>query len=259
LAPGTAPVPRQLLDRRPEQAVHSTQKRRAGGGRVEAHARRSDRVAPNPFAGAQFLTTAAEWTQLPSGGAAEVAFAGRSNAGKSSAINALANHVRLAYVSKTPGRTQHINFFRLRSGALLADLPGYGYAAVPDSVRRHWGALLSRYLLEREPLVGLVLIMDIRRPMTALDRQMLDWFLPSGRPLRVLLAKADKAGAAEQRDLLQSTRESMEQSYGLHSSQLGLQLFSAAKGAGVEEARVAIAAWLDDAALEKERPRHQGE
>ena len=127
----------------------------------------------HPLHHAQFLTTAAEWRQLPPGGVPEVAFAGRSNTGKSSAINALAQRTRLAFVSKTPGRTQHINFFRLPSGALLADLPGYGYAEVPAAMRRHWQTFLARYLAERAPLVGLVLVMDARHPLTTLDRQML--------------------------------------------------------------------------------------
>ena len=117
----------------------------------------------HPFQSAEFLTTAADWHQLPVDGAPEVAFAGRSNAGKSSAINALAQRTRLAFVSKTPGRTQNINFFRLRSGALLADLPGYGYAEVPAAIRRHWQHFIARYLAERVPLTGLVLVMDARR------------------------------------------------------------------------------------------------
>jgi len=153
----------------------------------------------HPFLNAEFLTTAADWHQLPVDGAPEVAFAGRSNAGKSSAINALAQRTRLAFVSKTPGRTQNINFFRLRSGALLADLPGYGYAEVPAAMRRHWQHFIARYLAERVPLTGLVLVMDARRAMTDLDRQMLDWFLPSLRPTHILLTKADKFTVAEQR------------------------------------------------------------
>ncbi len=145
----------------------------------------SDRTQPiaspshggvHPLHHAEFLTTAAEWAQLPAGGAPEIAFAGRSNAGKSSAINALTQRTRLAYISKTPGRTQHINLFRLKSGALLADLPGYGYAKVPAAMRRHWQHFLAKYLAERMPLVGLLLVMDARHPLTELDRQMLGWF-----------------------------------------------------------------------------------
>ena len=143
-----------------------------------------------------------------------MAFAGRSNAGKSSAINALAQRTRLAFVSKTPGRTQNINFFRLRSGALLADLPGYGYAEVPAAMRRHWQQFIARYLAERVPLTGLVLVMDARRAMTDLDRQMLDWFLPSLRPTHILLTKADKFTVAEQRRILAGVQRELAQDYG---------------------------------------------
>ena len=219
-------------------------------------------VLRHPFHQAEFVTTAAEWKQLPAGGAPEVAFAGRSNSGKSSAINALAQRTRLAYVSRTPGRTQHINFFRAPSGALLADLPGYGYAEVPASVRRHWKMFLTRYLVERMPLVGLVLMMDARHPLTALDRQMLDWFLPTGRPVQVLLTKADKLSAAEQRQALECSRRALVELYGPGAGAVGVQLFSATRRVGLTEAERAIGAWLDahtPIALEKERPRHQGE
>lgn len=220
----------------------------------------------HPFRNAVFLTTAADWHQLPVDGAPEVAFAGRSNAGKSSAINALAQRTRLAFVSKTPGRTQNINFFRLSSGALLADLPGYGYAEVPVAVRRHWQTFIARYLAERGPLAGLVLVMDARRPMTDLDRQMLDWFLPSLRPTHILLTKADKFGVAEQRRILGGARRELAREYAAHADRISVQLFSATKKVGVAEAEQAVGAWLapyaHDSAMasaQKERPRHQGE
>jgi len=163
-------------------------------------------------------------------------------------------------VSKTPGRTQHINFFRLRSGALLADLPGYGYAAVPAEVRGHWAEFLARYLAERDCLAGLVLVMDARRPLTSLDQRMLEWFLPSGRPVRVLLTKADKLPPAQAALALRQTQGALLRSYGLHSHQLATQLFSAVRRIGTEEAGAAITAWLAHSAEpEKERPRHQGE
>ncbi|HEY7944533.1 MAG TPA: ribosome biogenesis GTP-binding protein YihA/YsxC [Casimicrobiaceae bacterium] len=213
------------------------------------------------------MTTAADWHQLPVDGAPEVAFAGRSNAGKSSAINALAQRTRLAFVSKTPGRTQNINFFRLVSGALLADLPGYGYAEVPAAMRRHWQQFLARYLGERVPLAGLVLVMDARRPMTELDRQMLDWFLPTLRPTHILLTKADKFGAAEQRRILAAVRRSLGEHYAAHGDRISVQLFSATRKLGIEEAEGAVGAWLAPnaarepllTAAQKERPRHQGE
>jgi len=214
----------------------------------------------HPFHGTQFVTTAASWRELPAQGAPEVAFAGRSNAGKSSAINALAQRARLAYVSRTPGRTQHINFFRAPSGALLADLPGYGYAAVPEKVRRHWQTLVARYLGEREPLLGLVLVMDVRHAFSALDRQLLQWFLPTGRPVRVLLTKADKLSPSEQRAALQEARRVMARDFA--TGWIEVQLFSATKRVGLAEAENALSEWIalpDRDGAEKERPRHQGE
>ena len=209
---------------------------------------------------AEFLTTAAEWRQLPTGGAPEVAFAGRSNAGKSSAINALTQRARLAFASKTPGRTRHINFFRLRSGALLADLPGYGYAQVPASVRHHWQRFLARYLAERAPLVGLVLIMDARHSLTPLDRQTLDWIVPSALPVHVLLAKSDKLSRSDGGRVLEELRGTLTRDY--PRARLGAQLFSATNRDGVPEAQAVIASWLGGTASEpsqKERPRGQGE
>lgn len=232
------------------------------GPKVEA----GTSAVTHPFRDAQFLTTAADWHQLPVDGAPEVAFAGRSNAGKSSAINALANRTRLAFVSKTPGRTQNINFFRLRSGALLADLPGYGYAAVPAAMRRHWQQFIARYLAERVPLTGLVLVVDARRAMTDLDRQMLDWFLPSLRPTHILLTKADKFTVAEQRRILAGVQGELGKNYGAYADRIGVQLFSATRKLGLAEAEEAVGAWLApfaaDTAMapaQKEGPRHQGE
>ena len=176
-------------------------------------------------------------------------------------INALAQHARLAYISRTPGRTQHINFFRAPSGALLADLPGYGYAKVPAAVQRRWQVFLARYLAEREPLTGLVLVMDARHPLTDLDRQMLDWFLPTGLPVHVLLTKADKLSPSEGRRALQDACRTLARGYG--EARVGVQLFSATRRLGVTDAEMAINAWLEPrgstAGAEKERPRHQGE
>lgn len=212
----------------------------------------------HPLRGAEFLTTAAEWHQLPVDGAPEIAFAGRSNAGKSSAINALAQRTRLAFVSKTPGRTQHINFFTLRSGALLADLPGYGYADVPAAMRRYWQQYIARYLAERAQLIGLVLVMDARHPLTDLDRQMLDWILPSARPVHILLTKADKFSSSEQRKVLDAVSRELARDYELHIFRIGVQLFSATRHIGIAEAEAALGEWLARAP-EKERPRRQGE
>lgn len=165
------------------------------------------------FQEAQFYVSADKLSDLPPPRGIEIAFAGRSNAGKSSAINTLANRNRLAFVSKTPGRTQLINFFGLGNDRFLVDLPGYGYAEVPERIRLHWQNVLSRYLMERESLGGLVLIMDARRPLTPLDRQMLDWFLPTGKPVHVLLTKADKLGKQQATATLRSTRAELGQAY----------------------------------------------
>jgi len=253
---------RALAPKRVLRGAYSTQKAPSGEAvRPSVHA--GDIALKHPFHHAEFVTTAAEWHQLPTGSAPEVAFAGRSNSGKSSAINALAQRTRLAYVSRTPGRTQHINFFRTPAGALLADLPGYGYAKVPAKVRRHWQIFLARYLAERSPLIGLVLVMDARLPLTELDRQMLDWFLPTGRPVQVLLTKADKLSAAAQRRVLSEVGGVLAGLYGAERDAIGVQLFSATRGLGVAEAENTIGAWLAPyapiAAADKERPRHQGE
>ncbi len=172
--------------------------------------------------------------------AREIAFAGRSNAGKSSAINTLAGR-RLAFVSKTPGRTQLLNFFRIRGDDFLVDLPGYGYAEVPAALRRHWEHSLATYLQTRQALVGLVLIMDARHPLTPLDRQMLDWFTPTGRPVHILLTKADKLSKSQAAATLAAVRKTLEAEY----ANCSVQLFSSLKKLGVDEAKAALAAWLD--------------
>jgi GTP-binding protein len=196
--------------------------------------------APHPFHHAEFLTTAADWSQLPTEGVPEVAFAGRSNAGKSSAINALAHHTRLAFVSKTPGRTQHINFFRLKSGALLADLPGYGYAKVPLEMRQYWQEFIARYLSQREVLAGLALVMDARHPLTELDYVMLGWFRPTGKPVHVLLSKSDKLTRSE----AARTLRDVQMKLAALSPMFSAQLFSSTKKCGLEEAEEHIATWL---------------
>ena len=192
------------------------------------------------FRNAQFEISIAKPSGLPPPAGAEIAFAGRSNAGKSSAINTLVGHVRLAFVSKTPGRTQLINFFRLNSGALLVDLPGYGYAAVPEKIRRQWQGLIESYLKHRESLIGLVLIMDSRRPLTTLDRQMIDWFAHSGRPIHVLLTKSDKLSRGAAAAVLQDVRRALQPI----GPQVTVQLFSSLKKSGVEEAEAVIGGWL---------------
>ncbi len=190
------------------------------------------------FSRLQFFTTVNHPRDLPAT-RAEIAFAGRSNAGKSSAINTLANRTRLAFVSKTPGRTQHINYFSFGDDAYLVDLPGYGYAEVPAAVRAHWEKLLGQYLATREPLRGMVLIMDSRHPLKELDWQMLEWFLPTGKPVHVLLTKADKLNRQEATQALASVRKALAE----HPN-CTVQLFSSLKKTGTDELELAIADWL---------------
>lgn len=192
------------------------------------------------FRNAQFEISIAKASGLPTPIGPEVAFAGRSNAGKSSAINTLANHTRLAFVSKTPGRTQLINFFRLQNGAVLVDLPGYGYAEVPEAIRRQWQHLLEDYLTRRPNLIGLVLIMDSRHPLKELDRTMIGWFAPSGRPIHVLLTKSDKLTRSEAGATLARVRKELEPL----GEKVTVQLFSSLKKTGVEEVEVVVGSWL---------------
>lgn len=194
------------------------------------------------FQNATFYISAHHLRDLPDPVGIEVAFAGRSNAGKSSALNTLANHNRLAYVSKQPGRTQLINFFSLGNDRFLVDLPGYGYAKVPASMRAHWQMTLSKYLSHRSTLYGLVLVMDCRHPLTPLDRQMLDWFSPSGRPIHVLLTKSDKLSRNAANQTLQSVKKELQSIWG----NCTIQLFSSLKKQGIEEAETVIGAWLKD-------------
>ncbi len=202
------------------------------------------------FRHAVFETSVAKPINLPPASAAapEIAFAGRSNAGKSSAINTLAGHTRLAFVSKTPGRTQLINFFRLPNGASMVDLPGYGYAAVPEAVRKQWRGLLEHYLTRRENLIGLVLIMDSRRPLTELDIQMIHWFVPTGNPIHILLTKSDKLSRQEATQTLRAVREAIA----VYGGQITAQLFSSLKKTGIEETERVVGAWLAEEPVAEE-------
>ena len=192
------------------------------------------------FRGATFHITAHHLSDLPPPLGPEIAFAGRSNAGKSSAINTLVDHNRLAFVSKTPGRTQQINFFSLRGGAFLVDLPGYGYAKVQRELRAHWEQLLSTYLQTRGSLFGMVLIMDARHPLTPLDHQMLNWFATTGKPVHVLLSKADKLTRQESQKTLREVRAALSN----YADNYTTQLFSSLKKQGMEEAEQVIGNWL---------------
>lgn len=195
----------------------------------------------NLFQNAKFFTTVNHLKDLPDT-PAEIAFVGRSNAGKSSAINALCNHVRLAFVSKTPGRTQHINFFELAGGCFMADLPGYGYAQVPEAIRAHWVKLLGDYLQTRRQLIGLLLIMDVRHPLKPLDVQMLDFFAQTGRPVHILLSKADKLSKNEQIKTLSSVKKALKPFAERQS--VSVQLFSSLKKQGVEEVETVVGQWI---------------
>lgn len=192
------------------------------------------------FQNATFYTSVNDARDLPLHSGIEVAFAGRSNAGKSSAINTLTNRNRLAFVSKTPGRTQQINFFQLNTEHFFVDLPGYGYAKVPYSVRQYWEKLLSDYLQTRESLKGLVLIMDIRHPLKSLDIQMLDWFAPTGKAIHILLTKADKLSRQQANITLKEVTLYLRKAY----PQCSVQLFSSLAATGVEDATIVINEWL---------------
>ncbi len=194
---------------------------------------------------ARFFTTVNELHTLPAGNLPEIAFAGRSNAGKSSAINTLCNQKRLAFASKTPGRTQHINYFGIYAKdellAYLVDLPGYGYAAVGEGTRSHWNEILSTYLQTRQNLVGLILIVDCRRGLTDLDQQMIEWFGVTHKPIHILLTKSDKQTFSENRDLLNRISEQVKQ---FATLDISVQLFSSTKRVGIQESDTLIQKWL---------------
>lgn len=207
---------------------------------------------------ARFFTTVNQLRDLPDTQVPEIAFAGRSNAGKSTAINILTNQKGLAFASKTPGRTQHINYFSIGGAhvgqhrkdavrvdeieALLVDLPGYGYAEVSGTAKLHWQKLLGDYVQRRDQLAALILIMDSRRPFTDLDVQMLEWFAPTGKPIHCILTKADKLNRNESTNALREARGVLD-SY-VDEDGVGfpftVQLFSALKRIGIDEADAKI-------------------
>jgi len=184
------------------------------------------------FAKAAYTMSVHDPRELPRPGVAEIAFAGRSNAGKSSAINTLAGRRRLAFVSKTPGRTQLINFFSLDGRAFLVDLPGYGYAGVPGEVRAHWELLVGEYIARRESLAVVVVVMDARHPLTPLDHKLLAWLRDAGRPAHVLLTKSDKLSKQAARTTLERVRRELK----TLAPGSTAQLFSSLKNEGTSEA-----------------------
>lgn len=191
------------------------------------------------FNQAEFVTSAATLSACPDDSVAEVAFAGRSNAGKSSAINAITGQSRLARISKTPGRTQLINFFSLGAGKHLVDLPGYGFAKVPLKVKEKWQRELEKYLRQRQALAGLILLSDVRHPLKEFDRMMIDWAVQSDLPLHILLTKADKLKKGAAKNTLLSVQRELRD-----LDNVSVQLFSSLKLVGIEDARARLAEWL---------------
>ncbi len=212
----------------------------------------------NYFRRAGFLTSASQASQFPELDGVEVAFAGRSNAGKSSAINTLCDQKSLARTSKTPGRTQLINFFSLDEQRSLVDLPGYGYAKVPEKMRKEWQKLMEAYLGKREQLSGLVVIMDIRHPLKDYDLQMLEWCQHMQTPVHVVLTKADKLkkGAASKQVLM--VKKAIKEE-GFDAS---VQMFSALKKTGITELQAVLNEWFElpdvSETTDTKNPGHQG-
>lgn len=192
------------------------------------------------FSGTFFLQSAETFKQCPEDTVDEVAFVGRSNAGKSSAINTLTGQTKLARTSKTPGRTQLLNFFQVAEGKFLVDLPGFGYAKVPPRMKVKWEQQLEVYMRERQSLRGLILLMDCRHPLKDFDRQMIDWCSQADMPVHILLTKCDKLKSGARKKVLLETRRDLA-TYG---DIVSLQLFSALKGDGVGELKGRLQSWL---------------
>lgn len=190
----------------------------------------------NHYQNAKFMLSAPSLSHSPDDTGAEVAFAGRSNAGKSSAINTITNIKSLARTSKTPGRTQQLVYFELDENRRLVDLPGYGYAKVAERIKKQWQQHMEEYLRQRDSLHGLILVMDIRHPLTDFDRQMLAWCDYTELPVHVLLTKADKLKRGATANTVQKVKRELAQL----SSEASLQIFSSLKRTGVEEARIVL-------------------
>lgn len=198
----------------------------------------------NPYQKAVFLQSAAKLSQCPMTIKAEVAFAGRSNAGKSSAINTLTDNKKLARTSKTPGRTQLINYFSIDENNCLVDLPGYGYAKVPISMKREWDKNLSEYLQNRDALRGLILLMDIRHPLQEFDTMMLNWAVEGEMPVHILLTKCDKLKRGAAKNTLLSVEKHLREAK--VDDLVSAQLFSALKNDGVRELVKVLDRFLSD-------------
>jgi len=192
------------------------------------------------FSQIEFYTSAAKIAQLPADAIAEVAFIGRSNAGKSSAINAITRIKNLARISKQPGRTQLINYFSLQDEHYLVDLPGYGYAKVSKEIKARWEKLITQYLEKREVLKGLILLMDIRHPLMPMDENMLNWVIEAQLPIRILLTKADKLRRGPRLQCLEKVKKALK----VYGEQVSLQLFSAQQDIGWSEVEQQLSEWL---------------
>ena len=199
---------------------------------------------------ARFLTSAATFTQCPADSGWEVAFGGRSNAGKSSAINSLVGSKKLAKTSRTPGRTRLINFFAVGAAQRIVDLPGYGYAKVPQKLKNAWNRQLDTYLRERRSLRGLVVLMDCRHPLRPFDQQIIGWAAQADMPIHLLLTKADKLSAGPAQQTLMQVRGKLAHLGGLVSA----QLFSALRHQGHEELIAVLDRWLTDESVVEEQP-----
>jgi len=202
-------------------------------------------VLPAILRDPQFLLGAAEPNQFPNDKLVEIAFAGRSNVGKSSAINAITNRRKLARTSKVPGRTQQINFFSMGENARLVDLPGYGFAQVPLSVKKKWQKTIHTYLADRQNLVVLVLLMDIRHPLTELDWQMIHWAKDSNLPTQVLLTKADKLKRGKVSSIILNVEKELRAVSGLFE----VEAFSSHNYLGVEAMRQQLSEWVSTSTL----------
>lgn len=198
------------------------------------------------YAKTHFVTSAPDITHLPSDTGVEVAFAGRSNAGKSSALNTLTNQKSLARTSKTPGRTQLINLFEVEQHCRIVDLPGYGYAQVPEEVKHKWQKSLGEYLQRRESLKGLVVLMDIRHPLKDLDQQMIDWAVSVGLPVMLLLTKSDKLASGAQKKQLNMVREAILPFQG----DITVETFSSLKKLGIEPLKQKLNEWYNQPEIE---------
>lgn len=195
------------------------------------------------YSATHFVTSAPDIRHLPADTGIEIAFAGRSNAGKSSALNTLTNQKSLARTSKTPGRTQLINLFEVTEGHRLVDLPGYGYAEVPEEMKLKWQRALSEYLQMRDCLKGLVILMDIRHPLKDLDQQMVQWAVDSDLPVLILLTKADKLASGARKAQLNMVREAIL----IFQGDIEVEMFSSLKKIGVDKLRQKLDYWFNQA------------